>query len=77
MASIHLVYVRIPGKGITLHRLLRGDDDDTSKIGIGKCYAKIIMVDLIKSEMEVDDGRDSNEKPEGRSEQNMNACYPF
>jgi hypothetical protein len=41
------------------------------------CYAKIIMVDLIKSEMEVDDGRDSNEKPEGRSEQNMNACYPF
>jgi hypothetical protein len=41
------------------------------------CYTKIIMVDLIKSEMEVDDGRDSNEKPEGRSEQNMNACYPF
>jgi hypothetical protein len=33
-ASIHLVYVRIPGKGITLHRLLRGDDD-TSEIGVG------------------------------------------
>jgi hypothetical protein len=28
------VYVRIPGTGITLHRLLRGDDDN-SKIGIG------------------------------------------
>jgi len=32
--SIHLVYVRIPGKGITLHQLLRGDDDN-SEIGIG------------------------------------------
>ena len=32
--SIHLVYVRIPGKGITLHRLLHGDDDN-SEIGIG------------------------------------------
>jgi hypothetical protein len=28
------VYVRIPGKGITLHRLLRGGDDN-SEIGIG------------------------------------------
>jgi hypothetical protein len=35
LTSIHLVYVRIPGKGITLHRLLRDDDDDTSEIGIG------------------------------------------
>ena len=34
MTSIHLVYVRIPGKGITLHRLLQGDDDN-SEIGIG------------------------------------------
>jgi hypothetical protein len=32
--GIHLVYVRIPGKGITLHRLLRDDDDDTSARGI-------------------------------------------
>jgi len=29
------MYVRIPGKGITLHRLLREDDDDTSEIDIG------------------------------------------
>jgi len=57
LSNIHLEYVRIPGKGITLHRLLRGDDDDTSEIGIGNVYAKIIMVDLIKSEMEVDDGK--------------------
>ena len=34
MTSIHLVYFRIPGKGITLHRLLRGDDDN-NEIGIG------------------------------------------
>jgi hypothetical protein len=27
------VYVRIPGKGITLHRLLQ-DDDDNSEMGI-------------------------------------------
>ena len=27
------MYVGIPGKGITLHRLLRGDDDN-SEIGI-------------------------------------------
>jgi len=40
MASIHLVYVRIPGKGITLHRLLRGGDDDTSEIGIGNVLRK-------------------------------------
>ena len=37
--SIHLVYVRISGKGITLHRLLRGDDD-TSEIGIGNVLIK-------------------------------------
>ena len=35
LASIHLVYIRILGKWITLHRLLQGDDDDTSEIGIG------------------------------------------
>ena len=28
------MYVRIPGKEITLHRLLRGGDD-TTEIGIG------------------------------------------
>jgi hypothetical protein len=40
LASIHLVYVRIPGKGITLHQLLRGDDDDTSEIGIGNVLSR-------------------------------------
>jgi hypothetical protein len=25
--NIHLVYVRVPGKGIAKHRRLRGDDD--------------------------------------------------
>jgi hypothetical protein len=39
LASIYLVYVRISGKGITLHRLLRGDDD-TSEIGIGNVLIK-------------------------------------
>ena len=39
MASKHSVYVRIPGKGITLHRLMwddddDDDDDDTSERGI-------------------------------------------
>jgi hypothetical protein len=34
LTSIDLVYVRIPGKGITLHRLLQ-EDDDNSEIGIG------------------------------------------
>jgi hypothetical protein len=29
LTNIHLVYVRIPGKGITLHRLLHGDDDNS------------------------------------------------
>jgi hypothetical protein len=33
------VYVRIPGKGITLHRLLWGDDDN-SEIGIGNVLSK-------------------------------------
>jgi hypothetical protein len=53
------VYVRIPGKGIILHRLLRGDDDDdTSEIGIGNALSRNThMIDLIKSEMEVDNGR--------------------
>jgi hypothetical protein len=40
MASIHLMYVRISGKKITLHQLLRGDDDDTSEIGIGNMLRK-------------------------------------
>jgi hypothetical protein len=40
MTSIHLVYVRIPDKGMTLHRLLRGDDDDTSEISIGNVLCK-------------------------------------
>ena len=40
LTSIHLVYVRIPGKGITLHRLLRGDDNDTSGIGIGNVLSR-------------------------------------
>jgi len=31
--SIHLVYVRILGKGIAMHRRLQGDDD-TDEIGI-------------------------------------------
>jgi hypothetical protein len=31
--NIHLVYVKIPGKGIVMHRRLRGDDD-TGEIGI-------------------------------------------
>jgi len=39
LASIHLVYVRIPGKGIALHRLLRGDDD-TSEIDIGNVLSR-------------------------------------
>ena len=38
--NIHLVYVRIPGKGITLQRLLRGDNDDASEIGIGNVLSK-------------------------------------
>ena len=46
MASIHLVYVRIPGKGITLHRLLRGGDDDTSEIGIGNVISNSTHVDV-------------------------------
>ena len=37
---MHLVYVRIPGKRITLHRLLWGDDDDTSEIGISNVISK-------------------------------------
>jgi hypothetical protein len=40
LASIHLVYVRIPSKGIILHRLLRGDDDDTSESGISNALSK-------------------------------------
>ena len=57
MASIHLVYVRIPGKGITLYRLLWGGDDDTSESGIGNVIRKSNHVDLIRSGMKVDSGR--------------------
>ena len=46
MASIHLVYVRIPGKEIALYRLLWGDDDDTSEIGIGNVISKSNHVDI-------------------------------
>jgi hypothetical protein len=31
--NIHLMYVRVPGKGIVMHRCL-WDDDDTGEIGI-------------------------------------------
>jgi hypothetical protein len=57
LASIHLVYVRIPGKGIALHLLLWGGDDDTSEIGIGNVISKSNHVDLIRSRMKVDSGR--------------------
>jgi hypothetical protein len=57
MASIHLVYVRIPGKGIALYRLLWGGDDNTSEIDIGNVISKSNHVDLIKSGMKVDSGR--------------------
>jgi len=57
MASIHLVYIRIPGKGIALYRLLWGGDDNTSEIGIGNVIRKSNHVDLIKSGMKVDSGR--------------------
>jgi hypothetical protein len=59
MASIHLVYVRIPGKGVALYRLLWGGDDNTSEIGIGNVISKSNHVDLIKSGMKVDSGRGS------------------
>jgi hypothetical protein len=57
MASIHFVYIRIPGKGIALYRLLWGGDDNTSEIGIGNVIRKSNHVDLIKSGMKVDSGR--------------------
>jgi hypothetical protein len=57
MASIHLVYVRIPGKGIVLYQLLWGGDDNTSEIGIGNVISKSNHIDLIKSGMKVDSGR--------------------
>jgi hypothetical protein len=57
MASIHLVYVRIPGKGIALYQLLWGGDDNTSEIGINNVISKSNHVDLIKSGMKVDSGR--------------------
>jgi hypothetical protein len=46
------VYVRIPGKGITLHPLLWDDDDDTSERGIGNGLNLDNQFDLIKSGME-------------------------
>jgi hypothetical protein len=60
LSSIHLVYVRIPGKGIALYRLLWGGDDNTSEIGIGNVISKSNHVDLIKSGMKVDSGRGNN-----------------
>jgi len=57
LVSIHLVYVRIPGKGIALYRLLWGGDDDTSESGIGNVISKSNHVDLIRSAMKVDSGR--------------------
>jgi len=57
LASIHSVYVRIPGKGIALYRLLWGGDDDTSEIGISNVISKSNHVDLIRSGMKVDSGR--------------------
>ena len=51
------MYVRIPGKGIALYRLLWGGDDNTSEISIGNVLNKKIMFDLIKSGMEVNSGR--------------------
>jgi len=59
MASIHLVCVRIPGKGIALYRLLWGGDDNTSGIGIGNVISKSNHVDLIKSGMKVDSSREN------------------
>jgi hypothetical protein len=57
LASIHLVYVRISGKGIAMHWLLR-DDDDTGEIGIGNVLGgNNRVVDLMKSWMKVDNGR--------------------
>ena len=57
MASIHLMYVRILGKGIVLYRLLWGGDDDTSEIGISNVISKSNHVDLIRSGIKVDSGR--------------------
>jgi hypothetical protein len=51
------VYVRIPGKGIALYRLLWGGDDDTSEIGIGNVTSKSNHVNLIRSGMKVDSSR--------------------
>jgi hypothetical protein len=59
LASIHLVYVRIPGKGIALYRLLWGGDDDTSESDIGNVISKNNHVNLIRSGMKVDSGREN------------------
>jgi len=51
------VYVRIPGKGIALYRLLWGGDDDTSESGIGNVTSKSNHVNLIRSGMKVDSSK--------------------
>ena len=60
MASIHLVYVRIPDKGITLHRLIWGDDDGTNEIGISSVISKNNHVRSHKSGMKVESARGNN-----------------
>jgi len=60
LASIHLVYVGISGKGIALYLLLWGGDDDTSESGIGNVISKSNYVDLIRSGMKIDSGRGNN-----------------
>jgi len=57
LASIHVVYVKIPSKGIAFHRLLWGGDEDTSESSIGNVISKSNHVDLIRSEMKVYSGR--------------------
>ena len=48
-----------PGKGIALYRLLWGGDDNTSEIGFGNVIRKSNHIDLIKSGMKVDSGREN------------------
>jgi hypothetical protein len=59
LAIIHLVYVRISGKGVALYRLLWGGDDDTSESDIGNVISKNNHVNLIRSGMKVDSGREN------------------
>jgi hypothetical protein len=53
------VYVRISGKGVALYRLLWGGDDDTSESDIGNVISKNNHVNLIRSGMKVDSGREN------------------